>query len=201
MTAHLTDGVVTLRHFRPSDTAAIFAAVDESRSAIGAWMDWCHQGYAMADAQDWIDRQPGLHEQGNHPLAICDAATGRLLGASGLDDIHAVHRFANLGYWVRTSEAGAGVATRAARLAAIAGLESLGLLRVEVVVEVGNDASRRVAEKLGASLEAVARRRLNRNAGPRDAYMFSLVADDLERLRFDASAISTAPVIVELGGR
>lgn len=199
MSAHLTDGVVTLRPFQAGDTDAVFEAVDESRTALGRWMDWCHPGYAMTDAQDWIDRQPGLREKGDLPLAICDAATGRLLGASGLDDIHPVHRFANLGYWVRTSEIGAGVATRAARLAAIAGLDLLGLPRIEIVVEVGNHASRRVAEKVGASLEAVGRHRLARGDGPRDAFMFSLVVDDLERLRAEASAASSGGVTLELG--
>ena len=56
----------------------------------------------------------------------------------------------NLGYWVRTSRRGEGIAVRATKLAARYAFENVGLIRVEVVMAVDNSASRRVAEKSGA---------------------------------------------------
>jgi hypothetical protein len=81
---------------------------------------------------------------------------------------------ANLGYWVRTSATGHGVATRAARLVAQFGIEKIGLLRVEIVVAIGNIASMRVAEKAGAKREGILRNRLVGRDKVLDAVMHSL---------------------------
>ena len=58
-------------------------------------------------------------QEGNeYAFAIVQAQDGQFLGGCGLNQINRVNRFANLGYWVRTSQAGHGVATVAARLLA-----------------------------------------------------------------------------------
>ena len=82
-----------------------------------------------------------------------DEATGRYLGSCGLCPVEREHATAGLGFWVRTSDTGRGVATAAARLVADAGFEHLGLNRIELLIAVDNAASRRVAEKLGAAYE------------------------------------------------
>lgn len=196
--ARLTDGVVALRYYEQDDVAGVFEAVDESRSEIGAWMDWCHGDYSLTDTETWVAAQPALRELGDHPLVIVDADTGRILGSSGLNQVNPVHGYANLGYWVRTSSAGDGVATRAARLVAIAGLAALGLHRIEIVTDVGNAASIRVAEKLGAQREGIARKRLRHGGENHDAFMFSLVTGDLERLIEEATAAGTGEPRIEL---
>ncbi len=48
---------------------------------------------------------------------------------------------------------------------------------------VDNTASRRVAEKLGATLECIARNRLMAWGRPHDAAVYSLTTADLQRLR------------------
>ena len=197
-TAYLTDGVIALRHYLPDDVDAVYDAVDESRAEIGRWMDWCHSDYSRADAAEWVTAQPAFREIGDHPMVVLDAETGRLLGSSGLNQVNTMHGFANLGYWVRTSAAGRGVATRAARLVAIAGLSALGLSRIEIVTDVANTASARVARKVGAVEESVARSRLRRGGGVHDARMFSLVTADLERLLADATAAGRHPPRIDL---
>jgi RimJ/RimL family protein N-acetyltransferase len=72
-----------------------------------------------------------------------------------------------------------GVAIAAARLAARFAFRELSLTRVELVALVDNIASRRVAEKLGATLEGVARNRLVHNGVPFAAAMYSLVPGDI----------------------
>ena len=79
----------------------------------------------------------------------------------------------------RTSAAGRGVATRAARLAARFAFEQLGLNRIEIVAAVGNIPSQRVAEKASARREGVLRNRLLINGESLDAVLFSLVPEDV----------------------
>jgi RimJ/RimL family protein N-acetyltransferase len=86
---------------------------------------------------------------------------------------------ANLGYWVRTSAAGRGVATNATRAAARFGFEQLGLRRIEIVAAVDNIPSQRVAEKAGAVREGILRQRLLIRGKSMDAVLFSLVREDL----------------------
>ncbi len=112
--------------------------------------------------------------------ANVQAQDEQFLGGCGLNQINRVNRFANLGYWVRTSQAGHGVATAAARLLAQFGFGELKLSRLELVIDVDNQASQRVAEKLGAFREGVLRHRLFMHNQTRDAVMYSLIPRDLK---------------------
>jgi ribosomal-protein-serine acetyltransferase len=96
-----------------------------------------------------------------------------------LNQFNHYHNYGNLGYWVRTSATGRGVATAAALLAARLGFEDLGLQRIEIVAAVGNLPSQRVAEKVKAKREAVLRNRLWHHDRSQDAVMYSLVAADV----------------------
>lgn len=177
----LSDGCVVLRPWIPTDTDALFEAVHTSRVAIGRWLGWCHPGYARADAAAFIRTRPAAWAAGeDFAFAVLDATDGRLLGACGLHEINRLHRFGGVGYWVRTSETGRGIASRAARLVARFGVVHLGLERIEIVVAVGNEPSQRAALRTGARREGVLRHRLNLRGTPLDAVMFSLVPADFD---------------------
>jgi ribosomal-protein-serine acetyltransferase len=98
----------------------------------------------------------------------------------GINFINRVHQVGNLGYWVRTSAVGNGVASTGARLVAQFGFEQLGLHRIEILAAVPNVASQRVAEKVGAVREGVLRKRLFIHGQSRDAVLFSLIYEDFQ---------------------
>ena len=56
--------------------------------------------------------------------------------------------------------------------------EHLGLIRVEIVIAVGNQASLRVAEKLGAHDEGILLNRIVVGKSIYDAHMYSLIPSD-----------------------
>jgi RimJ/RimL family protein N-acetyltransferase len=95
-----------------------------------------------------------------------------------LSSIHPIYHFCNLGYWVRTSCHGQGIAGRAAKLTARFAFEHLGLIRVEIVIGVGNRASLRVAEKIGAHDEGILLNRMVIGRSVCDAHMYSLIPSD-----------------------
>jgi RimJ/RimL family protein N-acetyltransferase len=115
----------------------------------------------------------------DYDFVIVEQATGRFLGAVGINQINRVHDFANLDYWVRSSATGHGVAVVAIRRCAQFGFEELKLRRLEIVVDVDNRRSQRVAEKLGAMREGIARQRCKYGNAWHDAFMFSLLPTDL----------------------
>ncbi|MCI0359384.1 MAG: GNAT family N-acetyltransferase [Planctomycetaceae bacterium] len=166
---------VSIRPYTLADAPALFEAARESVAEVHLWLPWCHAGYQADDAQTWIKSQiEALANRTAYAFLIEDDA-GRFLGGCGLNQINDAHRLANLGYWVRTSAAGQGIAPRAVRLVAEWALANTNLQRLEIVVAVSNTRSHRVAEKAGALREGVLRSRLFVHNQPHDAVMYSIV--------------------------
>ncbi len=177
----LTDKIVTLRPFQFADAPAMYAAVCESLADLKPWMSWARDDYSQRESFDFITLARAKWEEGAvYGFAITDARDETFLGGCSLSYIHPVYRFCNLGYWVRSSRHGEGIAGRAARLAARFGLEKLGLIRVEVVVAVGNAASLRAAEKIGLEREGVLHNRITVGSALHDAVMFAFTPQDFD---------------------
>ena len=163
------------------DLESYWEAVSESVSELSRWMAWCHEGYSREEARAWLEGCAGAWDRAEaFDFLVTDRATGALLGACALNHLDHGNRRANLGYWVRTGACGRGVATEAAAIAVHFGLAELGLGRIEIVAAVANRASQRVAEKLGAAREGVARNRFCFNGAYVDGVIFSLVPADLD---------------------
>lgn len=172
---------ILIRQFQPEDAEATFEAIQESLAEVSKWLPNLNDELTLDSVRAYIAGQPRLWTQGEaYNFVIVDGKNGRILGGCGLTTIHPLHRYANLYYWVRSRSTGRGVATRAVRMLSGFALHETGLQRVEIVVAVGNEASKRVAEKAGAHLEGVLRQRLRDGERNRDAYMFSLIKSDLE---------------------
>jgi RimJ/RimL family protein N-acetyltransferase len=179
LNTNLTDGVILMRPFRFADAEETFAAVRESLADLKPWMSFAHDGYSIQETKDFIRITRARWQEGTlFAFAITDAKTGSILGGCSLSHIHPVYHLCNLGYWVRTSRRGEGIAVRATRLAARYAFEQVGLIRVEVVMAVGNMASRRVAEKAGAHYEGILHNRMVVGREIYDAHMYSLIPSD-----------------------
>ncbi|MDH3445440.1 MAG: GNAT family N-acetyltransferase, partial [Deltaproteobacteria bacterium] len=85
------------------------------------------------------------------------------------------NRFANLGYWIRSSAMGRSLAPAAVRFVSDYAFRETNLNRLEIVCAVASIRSQRVAEKVGAMREGVLRNRLMLPSGPSDAVMYSLL--------------------------
>jgi RimJ/RimL family protein N-acetyltransferase len=176
----LTEGPLVLRPFREEDASALYEAVRESICEVSPWLPWCHENYSIEESREFINSRELLSQGGEwYSFGIFEQDGGRVLGGVGINSINRVHQMANLGYWVRTSAAGRGIATGTTRLAARFAFEQLGLQRVEIVTAAANIASQRVAEKAGARREGILRNRLLIRGESLDAVLFSLVPEDL----------------------
>ena len=179
MEADFSSDGISIRRYQLTDIPLLYEAVRESISEISPWLPWCHSDYSMEDSSAWVlSRDEAWANEVERSFVITDAHTGAFLGAVGLNQLNRDHQFANLGYWVRSSRAGRGVATTAALLTARFGLRTLALQRIEILAAVGNRPSQRVAEKAGAKKEGVVRNRLSIRGQPHDAVMYSLIPSD-----------------------
>ena len=167
---------IILRRAREGDAEKIFAAALESKEALLEWAHWFHPGYAQEETAQWVGSRDAAWKQGMEYAFIIEDREGAFVGNCGINRIDRLNLFANLGYWVRSSRTGQGLATAATRLLLPFAFGDLGLTRVEIVVAAGNLASRRVAEKTGALREALLRNRLRLHGRSVDAVMFSHVS-------------------------
>ena len=176
----IINGALRLRRCLPADAEPVFMAVRESIAEITPWMPWCHAGYSLHDSRAWFDSRADAWENGTEfDFLIVQALEDFPLGVCGLNHLNADERFANLGYWVRTSRTCRGIATAVVPMIARFGFENLKLNRIEIVVATGNLPSQRVAEKAGARREGLLRRRLVVRERVLDAFMYSLIPEDL----------------------
>jgi ribosomal-protein-serine acetyltransferase len=180
----LTDGRVLLRPYEKRDAAETYKAIRESIKEMSPWLPFAHPDYSPDESRDWIKRRPGEWKHGYcYEFIILDAKDGACLGGMGINRIDYDNGLANLGYWVRSTRTGQGVAPAAARLLAGWGFKTLRLNRIEIIVAVENMRSQRVAEKLGAQREGILRNRLLLHGKPHDAVSFSLVPGDFSNPR------------------
>ena len=176
----MTEPAIALRPWRPTDAAALMEAIAESTGDLGPWSPWWHPGFNEADALTFIQGTIAARPRGEaHELAII-AGTGadeRILGSCGINEIKALHGVANLGYWVRSTETGNGIASAVVRQLAEWVFDNMELNRLELVIATSNPGSKRVAEKAGARYEGVQRQRLLLHGTVHDAAMYAICRD------------------------
>lgn len=179
LSQEITDGVILLRPFHLDDAEETYRSVRESLTELKPWMSFAYDGYSLSDSKEFIRITRARWGEGTlYAFAITDRKTGSVLGGCSLSHIHPVYHLCNLGYWVRTSRHGEGIAGRATQLAARYAFEKLGLVRVEIVIALENKASIRVAEKVNAHYEGILRNRMVVGREVYDAHMYSLIPQD-----------------------
>jgi ribosomal-protein-serine acetyltransferase len=168
----LSDGEITIRAYAPGIELAVLEAARESIKEIGPVMRTWRDGATYEAAARHVAESIHAWQSGAwYDFAITRAGSSSFLGRVGLDQL-SPDGAANVGYWVRTDQTRQGIATAAVRLIARFGFEDLGLRRLELHIAVDNVASRRVAEKVGATFEGVLPR--VDGAVRHESYCFSL---------------------------
>ena len=89
-----------IRLYQQRDAEDMHAAALESVAEVHPWMAWCHEGYALHEARQWIAVQEELARQGMaYEFAILDHVA-RFLGGCGINQTAvqrcAVHKVRNL---------------------------------------------------------------------------------------------------------
>lgn len=178
----LSDHRLYLRPLRLGDAGQIFEACQDPE--IQRWTS-VPSPYTRADAEmfagelvssRWATGEGAI-------FGVFDLGGDRLLATVGLHDIEeraaAQGGRAELGYWCAPWARGKGIVTDAGRLACQWAFDDLRLARIDWYAEVGNTASRRVAEKIGFIIEGTQRLRIVQRGDRRDAWAGGLLRGDL----------------------
>ncbi len=131
--------------------------LDELAPLLGDAEGLIHWGPALSreESRSWIERNLARYEaDGFGRCAVILRETGELVGDCGLISTLVEERpEVELGWIVSRSLRGRGIATEAAAAWRDFAFDTLGLKRIVSMVSEENVASRRVAEKLGMTVE------------------------------------------------
>jgi RimJ/RimL family protein N-acetyltransferase len=136
-------------------------------------------GYRRADAEGFV-RGYTLEawRQGEAGMFAIADGSGAYCGAIDLRISTSDPAVGEIGFQVAPWARGRGLAPAAARTICAWGFDALGLTRIVWRAHVGNDASRRVAEKAGFTHEGIQRQGCAQRGERRDAWVASLLATD-----------------------
>ena len=133
---------------RPSVTEYLtwepHASVEETRE----YLTYVGQRYRTGDFYDW---------------SVVDKESGRMIGTCGFTSFNCPADSAEIGYVLNPAYQGRGLATEAVRRVLRFGFEELNLHRIEAHFMEGNDASRRLMERVGMTFEGYARESMKIN--------------------------------------
>ncbi|MEV0211728.1 GNAT family N-acetyltransferase [Micromonospora sp. NPDC050695] len=168
---------VRLRPFRPEDTADVVDGLADPVSQ--RFMTGLSAPYTEVDARRWIDAgAPAAWAGGGAAYAVADPATDRLLGTVGLSNPVPARGQAEIGYWVRPSARGRGVAAAATRALSEHAFAT-GTVRLELLTNPANAPSQRVALAAGFHYEGSRRSAGSGRGGDRhDLLAWVRLADD-----------------------
>lgn len=168
---------LVLRRFTRRDADQVTDAVLSSMPDLERYLPWAHRGYGRDDAvayirdsvQSWKDRRAF-----DFSIRFRDEPKTHL-GNISIWHVSRLGRTGEIGYWIRSSHTGQGIATEATHALIATGFERLGMHKIVLRIAVGNRPSERIAEKLGFVREGVLREELRINGAWTDHTLYSIL--------------------------
>jgi RimJ/RimL family protein N-acetyltransferase len=183
---------LVIRCWEPRDAPRLKEAIDSSLDQLRPWMPWARsEPQELSEKVALLRRFRGQFDLGtDFILGMFDADERHVVGGTGLHKRRSADAL-EIGYWIRTSHAGRGLATESAASLTRVAFELCDVDRVEIRVDPANEASLAIPRKLGFAEEGMLRRRLppDEQGVPRDVIVFSLFRDG-----FAGSPASLVPV-------
>lgn len=168
---------LVIRRYQTTDIEALYAAARESIEEVSRFLPWCHPDYSIAESKQWVTlviKNWGVSNL--FSFVIEEKSSRRFIGSVGINAVD-LHPMVNLGYWLRSSETGKGYAIEAAQGIIDWTFTELQSQRIEIILSVENNPSKKVAEKTGARHEGILASRLLLHGRLHDAHLFALTRD------------------------
>jgi len=171
----LSDGRLILRPYRPDDAPAVAAMCGDATAL--RWLPM-PDPYTLSDAEEWIaDAGRRWREDRFATWVAVDAGDGGLLGSTSVR-IDAESEKGDIGYLVERSARRGGVAKGMVALVVGWCFDELGLGRLQIRCDPGNEASRRTILSCGFQVEGLLRSEIVIRGERTDSLVASLLPSD-----------------------
>ncbi|MEU3740444.1 GNAT family N-acetyltransferase [Streptomyces sp. NPDC032198] len=172
----LTTERLVLRAFTPADIDETYEACQDADTQRWTTIP---SPYARTDAEGFVTRMvpDGWRHDTEYTFAVRPRGGGPLIAAASLH--HPRSGAWEVGFWTAKEHRGSGYMTEIVLTLARWAFTDLGCNRLEWRAEVGNTASRAVAEKAGFTFEGTLRGALLNKATLRDCWVGALLPGDI----------------------
>jgi RimJ/RimL family protein N-acetyltransferase len=177
---------IVVRAYRPGDGARFFEALEEDRTDLDQWMAWPAEFHKTVDeAESYTRKMAGrwLTREGLI-MGIFSKDETTLYGGTGFHGFDWNVPSLEIGWFLRKSARGQGIAAEAVALCCALAFEHIGANRVWGSVDVLNDRSWRLFERVGFRREAHLRSECRDHHGTiRDTFVYAMLAREWEAVR------------------
>jgi len=172
----------TIRCYQPGDGQMSQDSANTSYEHLHTFMPWAKPYFSLEELEDNARRFCGAYLTNvDFALGIFSSDGTRKLGGTGfyLRGQPLENYTAEVGLWIRASEAGSGLGTRVLKAMLHWGFTTWPWQRLEWRCDTLNLASAAVARKAGMYLEGTLRQDEHRSDGTRrDTYVFAILRDE-----------------------
>ena len=188
--AQLETERLILRRFTRRDATTMDDAIRASLADLNQWLPWARMDYTTGDTTSFIREsiQAWKEERAWDYSIRLRTDPGRHLGNVSLWTVSKLGKIAEIGYWIRSDETSKGICTEAVDRLLGEAFDALGYHKAVLRIAVGNDASDRIAEKLGFTKEGVLREELLIRGNWVDHTLWSLLDREYRALRRSEAA-------------
>lgn len=177
----LSNRFVRLEPFSEAARADIGAALDCDPDA---WDVMVTPAYGAHFATWWASAMAAMQAGSRIPYAVHDAASGRIIGTTSLYEIKPDYRRCEIGSTFYRPEARGGAVNPACKRLLLGHAFEAGAVRVEIITDAVNAASRAAIRKLGARDEGVLRKhKITWTGRVRDTAQFAVLDEDWPEVR------------------
>jgi len=170
-----------IRCWDPRDAPLLKEAVDSSLEHLRPWMAWAEaEPQPLEEKTALLRRFRGQFDLGrDFVYGILSGEEREVVGGTGLHK-RVGEDALEIGYWIRASRIGNGLATEVTAALTRVAFELCGVDRVDIRIDPANAASLAIPRKLGFAEEATLRRRLppHEDGIRRDVVLFTLFTED-----------------------
>lgn len=174
-----------LQKFTRRDASTLDDAIRVSLTDLHQWLPWARMDYTTVDTTSFIKDSTQAWKEDrawDYSVRMKDDP-GTHVGNISMWSVSKLGKIAEIGYWVRTDRTSRGVCTEAVGRLLEEAFTDLGFHKVVLRIAVGNDASDRVAEKLGFTKEGTLREELLIRGNWVDHTLWSLLDREYRSLK------------------
>ena len=178
----LSHGLITLRAPEEKDIQQLFEGAQDPIIPVFTRIP---SNYSMANAEFYVrERSPNAFANQTELQLAVEYGNGddaQFAGAFSFHSMDLREHMAEIGYWLIAPMRGKGIGSTATKMLTQFGFESIGFERIEAVVNVENEASRKLLLSSGYNLEGIMRNKSRKEDGSqKDMALYAAIRDDWE---------------------
>lgn len=162
----------------PEFATSLLQILNQQKTYLNKWLTWVNQINTLNDAKRFL-YEAQLFNKGGQKLITFILFKEQLIGSVAIVKIDKINQEGELGYWLHQDFQGQGIITKACKQLIDLAFSVIQLHRLIIKINIDNQKSLPIPERLGFQLEGILREATLLNGRYHDTKLFSLLKKDL----------------------